>query len=122
MTEATVLQSTEVRAAGDPDEVWVPTAFHVDVFVRHGVPQSKLFIAPEAVNIDFFGNQVTEAVEQANAEADGGFKRPRPSTVRFLSIFKFEHRKGPDILLFSYWQAFTETDDVELFVRSYRPR
>lgn len=128
MTEATILQSQEVLASGDPDEVWVPTAFHVDVFVRHGVPHSKLFIAPEAVNIAFFGEQVidAEAVAGAGAEAEVGddadATRSKPSTVRFLSIFKFEHRKGPDILLQAYWRAFSEIDNVELLLRSYRPR
>ena len=43
------------------------------------------------------------------------------ATYRFLSVFKYEHRKGGDILLNSYWNAFTLKDDVELIIRSYRP-
>ena len=36
-------------------------------------------------------------------------------------MFKFEHRKGPDILLKSFWKAFTTADNVELIIRSYKP-
>jgi glycosyltransferase involved in cell wall biosynthesis len=39
----------------------------------------------------------------------------------FLSIFKWEYRKGWDVMLDAYWAAFKPTDDVVLRVRSYVP-
>ena len=39
----------------------------------------------------------------------------------FLSIFKWEYRKGWDTLLNAYWDAFTAEDRVVLKIRSYRP-
>lgn len=39
----------------------------------------------------------------------------------FLSIFKWEYRKGWDALLNAYWNAFTVEDRVVLKIRSYRP-
>ena len=39
----------------------------------------------------------------------------------FLSIFKWEYRKGWDVLLNAYWNAFTVEDNVVLRIRSYRP-
>jgi glycosyltransferase involved in cell wall biosynthesis len=39
----------------------------------------------------------------------------------FLSIFKWEYRKGWDVMLGAYWAAFKPTDDVVLRVRSYVP-
>eukprot|EP01035_Chromulina_nebulosa_P023623 gene23623-30634_t len=39
----------------------------------------------------------------------------------FLSIFKWEYRKGWDTLLNAYWGAFTAEDRVVLKIRSYRP-
>lgn len=45
---------------------------------------------------------------------NGGCRRP-PFT--FLSIFKWEERKGWDTLLESYWKAFSPTDHVLLRLR-----
>lgn len=39
----------------------------------------------------------------------------------FLSIFKWEYRKGWDILLKSYWSAFNSADRVVLRLRTYLP-
>jgi glycosyltransferase involved in cell wall biosynthesis len=39
----------------------------------------------------------------------------------FLTIFKWEYRKGWDVLLDAYWAAFQSTDHVVLRVRSYVP-
>eukprot|EP01038_Epipyxis_sp_PR26KG_P008887 gene8887-11986_t len=39
----------------------------------------------------------------------------------FISIFKWEYRKGWDILLESYWSAFTHSDQVVLRIKSYLP-
>eukprot|EP01034_Spumella_vulgaris_P022691 gene22691-28841_t len=39
----------------------------------------------------------------------------------FLSVFKWERRKGWDVLLDAYWSAFDQEDDVVLRIRSYLP-
>lgn len=39
----------------------------------------------------------------------------------FLSVFKWEYRKGWDVMLNAYWAAFGPEDDVLLRVRSYVP-
>ena len=52
-------------------------------------------------------------------------KNPNPNSKDrrfvFLSIFKWEYRKGWDALLNAYWNAFSFEDDVVLKIRSYRP-
>ena len=106
MTESSHLSAEEAREARDLDEIWVPSHFHADVFAKAGVPRSKLFTLPEAVNVDFYaGSRVPKK--------DGIF--------RFVSVFKYERRKGADILLQSYWKAFKNSDPVELLIRSYKP-
>ena len=43
--------------------------------------------------------------------------RPRPSKPYvFVSVFKFEKRKGWDILLEAYFREFSSDDDVELYI------
>jgi len=39
----------------------------------------------------------------------------------FLSIFKWEYRKGWDLLLNAYWTAFKPSDNVVLRLRTYVP-
>lgn len=40
-------------------------------------------------------------------------------TFKFLSIFQWQHRKGPDKLFKAFWQEFNEKDNVSLIVKSY---
>ena len=39
----------------------------------------------------------------------------------FLSVFQWQHRKGPDALLKAYWNAFDAKDDVVLRIRAKVP-
>jgi glycosyltransferase involved in cell wall biosynthesis len=39
----------------------------------------------------------------------------------FLSVFKWEYRKGWDILLQAYWSAFGPSDNTLLVLRCYKP-
>ena len=69
-------------------------------------PSDKIFVLPEALNVDFY------SVEREKS-SDGLF--------RFVSVFKYESRKGADVLLKSFWETFTKKDPVELLIRSYKP-
>jgi glycosyltransferase involved in cell wall biosynthesis len=106
MTESTVLSRTEVHQARVLDEVWLPSAFHASVFAAHGVPASKLHVVPEPVDVQFYSDLT---------------KPPRGEVFRFLSVFKYEKRKGVDVLLTSYWKTFEKDDNVELVIRAYKP-
>ena len=39
----------------------------------------------------------------------------------FLSVFKWEWRKGWDLLLRGYWDEFSAADDVVLRLRTFKP-
>jgi glycosyltransferase involved in cell wall biosynthesis len=36
------------------DEVWVPSAHHVEVFAAAGVDRTKLVVIPESIDTNFF--------------------------------------------------------------------
>jgi glycosyltransferase involved in cell wall biosynthesis len=40
------------------------------------------------------------------------------NTFKFLSIFQWQHRKAPDLLLQAFWNEFTEDDDVALILKT----
>ena len=46
---------------------------------------------------------------------------PIAGRFEFLSVFKWERRKGWDVLLRAYWNAFGPDDDVALRLRTYLP-
>ena len=112
MTESTILSKKEVHQSQVFDEIWVPSSFHVSVFSTHGVPPHKLHVMPEAVDVQFY----------SDSDTSGDATIPsRGEVFRFLSVFKYEKRKGADILLSSYWKSFKKEDPVELVIRSYKP-
>lgn len=37
----------------------------------------------------------------------------------FLSVFQWQHRKGPDILFKAFWQEFTSKDNVVMVVKTF---
>jgi glycosyltransferase involved in cell wall biosynthesis len=128
MTESVLVDRNELSLLETVDEVWVPTSFHVEVYRRHGVPANKLVAIPPAVHTEYYarrppvadpaGEIVVSPTEAATAAAS-----TEPSeTFRFVSVFKWEQRKGFDILLSAFWTAFPSSGTpVELVLRSYKP-
>jgi glycosyltransferase involved in cell wall biosynthesis len=87
------------------DELWVPSEFVKDVFVRCGVPPERIAIVPNGVNIKSFC-------------PEGPFWRP-PGAQGFIFLFVGGAimRKGVDVLLKAYQSAFTSQDDVTLIIK-----
>jgi len=72
------------------DEIWVPTAFHVETFASSGVDRRKLFVIPEPVDVEFFSpaRVVGKALDLPADERDDD-DHPNRQLFRFLSIFKW---------------------------------
>lgn len=117
------------------DEIWVPTAWHATAFKN--IMQSQGFktfpsiaVIEEAVDTSLFDpSPDCDNCPGADSYADSD---PYPSSglwlrydkehpFVFLSVFKWEYRKGWDVLLDSYWNAFESSDPVELHVHTYLP-
>lgn len=45
------------------DEVWVPTDFHVEHFVKGGVHPEKVIKIPEATDVHFYDPEITLAMD-----------------------------------------------------------
>ena len=101
-----------------PDELWVPTSWHAEVYAATGaIDFERIFVLPEIVDTVFFDRSLCEprAVESAP-----------PPPYLFLSIFKWEWRKGWDVLLLAYWKAFDrpkgeERANVILKLKTFKP-
>ena len=89
------------------DELWVPANFHIKTFTEGGAEASKLVVLGEPVDIDFFNPLKTKELT---------IPRTDDHETRFLSIFKWEARKGWDVLLKAYFHEFKGADSVCLYL------
>eukprot|EP00040_Diaphanoeca_grandis_P025030 m.138235 g.138235 ORF g.138235 m.138235 type:complete len:538 (+) comp29979_c0_seq2:51-1664(+) len=121
MFETHTIPSEWMQRCNNMDEIWVPTEFHRNTFVNAGVVKSKVFVIPEPVDVDRFNPATVSA--DANL---GWFSKlmtaitpnahPAQDSFTFLSIFKWEQRKGWDVLLSAYIQQFSAVDSVSLLL------
>ena len=89
------------------DEVWVPSEYVRRMYVDGGVDPERVAVVPNGVDLELF-------------RPDGprhGAGRPRGT--RFLFVGGLIERKGPDLLLAAYLEAFAGRDDVCLVIKDF---
>lgn len=86
------------------DEVWVPSRFVRNCFIRSGVPAEQVHVVPNGVAPIFF-----EPHEPSPLATRKEFK--------FLFVGGTIPRKGIDLLLQAYQQCFSAADDVCLVIK-----
>ena len=121
MTEKVVLSDTLRRCCALVHETWVPTEWHRKLYRREGCPNAKAL--PEAVDTRTFrpGGEIPGDGTQGADSSRGTDDVKTKGTTVFLSVFQWQQRKGPDVLLKAYWNAFRKDDDVVLRVRAKVP-
>jgi glycosyltransferase involved in cell wall biosynthesis len=87
------------------DEIWVPTAWLKDCYVRSGIPEDKVVVVPNGVDCEVFRPEGER------------FPLKTAKTCKFLYLGYTIHRKGIDVLLEAYVRAFQAHDDVCLVIK-----
>ena len=124
MFETDRLDPKHVKRCNKMHEVWVPTRWGADVFAASGVFPEKIKVVPEAVDVHRFDAEVVASLPRFDLEARATQVLGPPGDrgtelgTKFLSVFKWETRKAPEVLLAAYLDEFTADDDVGLFIRS----
>uniref|UniRef100_A0A6V7QWH9 Uncharacterized protein n=1 Tax=Ananas comosus var. bracteatus TaxID=296719 RepID=A0A6V7QWH9_ANACO len=126
MFETDRVAREHVRRCNAMGAVWVPTDFHLAAFVRSGVDPSKVAKIVQPVDVDFFDPSKHEALALPTKNPIFSAAAPRKtpplnpmSTEKgfvFLSVFKWEHRKGWDVLLRAFLEEFSYSDGVALYL------
>jgi glycosyltransferase involved in cell wall biosynthesis len=106
MFETDSLPPDWVHHCNDMDELWVPSQFNVESF-RHAGVRSPIYVVPGAIDSSRF----TPDVPPMEIEGLRG-------TV-FLSVFEWRKRKGWDVLLRAWADAFPPEANVSLLLRTY---
>eukprot|EP01083_Nonionella_stella_P017973 50300_1 len=101
------------------DELWVPSRFVKIVYVRHGIHPNKIRVIGEPINIDIYNEKVKRYRTLPSKNRKKNLIKITKKTIRFLSVGKWEPRKGFDILLKAFLSEFKGTDDVQLYIQTY---
>jgi len=87
------------------DEIWAYTSWVRDCYIRSGVPPEKISVIPLGVDSKVF---------QPEGEK---FALHSAKSFKFLFLGGTIHRKGIDVLLKAYQEAFRASDDVCLAIK-----
>jgi glycosyltransferase involved in cell wall biosynthesis len=90
------------------DEIWVPSSFNLETFRLAGINPDLLRVIPFGLNAELY-----------NPDRVRPLRFPGKRGFTFLSVFQWSKRKGWDVLLQAYLQAFSSLDDVCLVIRAY---
>ncbi len=99
-----------VSGAMAADEVWVPTTWVRDCYVRSGVPSDTVVVVPHGIDTTTFaplGPRLTLG------------PRGNEKAVRLLFVGGAIARKGFDLLLDTYLETFSRDDDVCLVLKLF---
>ena len=94
------------------DEVWAYSRYVRDCYLRAGVPSERIQIIPLGVDPEVF---------RPGLELEP-FPLPPGPRVRFLFVGGTIFRKGIDVLLNAFGQAFSPSDDVGLVIKDMGSR
>jgi len=86
------------------DEIWVPTAHHRRIFESHGV-NKPVVVVGQGIDVDFWDPSTVNPLEWSS-QVDDTKGACSDDDFKFLSVFKWEPRKGPELLLKGFWRAF----------------
>jgi glycosyltransferase involved in cell wall biosynthesis len=88
------------------DELWVPSAHVRDTYIGSGVDPERVAVVPNGVDLETF------SPDGPAMELDG-------AGVRLLFVGGLIDRKGPDLLVAAFLDAFAGRDDVTLVIKDF---
>ncbi len=107
--EYTRLAADWVNGLAQVDEVWTTSAWGKSVIAEHGLTHKRIEVVPEGFDPKVFHVGLR------------GQRKDHGKTFRFLTVGKWEVRKGQIELLRAYAQAFRGVKDVELVLMCDNP-
>lgn len=106
--ETDTLKPVEIHMINNLDFIFVASEWAKKILLDNGV-KIPIYVSRLGIDPEIFNNQVNETV-----------KKERDKYI-FLNIGKWEIRKGHDVLVEIFNDAFTEKDNVELWMVNHNP-
>jgi glycosyltransferase involved in cell wall biosynthesis len=138
MTESSVLPSLWTRRVLERvDEVWAPSPHSRDAFIDAGVPENRVWMLEEPIDPSAYDPAMVEPLWDTSADPVDASRMPRlipvasssspfrllraPGSFNFLSVFKWERRKGWELLVRAFVEEFSDNDAVTLTIHTHVP-
>lgn len=102
--ESYTVQEQFLSVAKQYNEIWVTSDFCKRILSQH-IQNIPIFVMPCSIDTDFYSKKCEPH----------SFSPPLRDFV-FISVFGWNYRKGPDVLLKTYLSEFTSDDDVSLLL------
>lgn len=99
-----------VEQARHVDEFWVPSSYVQSVYVNSGVELGKVWVVPNGIDPERFHPEATPLTLSTS------------KSFRFLFVGGTIYRKGLDVLLQTFLEAFSAADDVCLVIKDFGGR
>jgi len=91
------------------DQVWVPTKWQRDCTIAQGIPEHKVKVVPEGVDIEKY-KPINHSIERKN-------NRP----FQFLLVGRWDYRKSTKEIIDAFVNEFSEDENVELLLSVDNP-
>ncbi len=92
--------------ADNVDELWVPSEYVRGMYLDAGVDPARVVVIPNGVDLERFS-------------PDGPRREVPGTSLRFLFVGGLVARKGPDVLLAAWREAFAGRADVTLVIKDF---
>ena len=86
--------------------LWVPSQWGKEVLINNGIAEAMIDVVPEGVDANQYHPYIRSSIDKTG------------EPFRFLSIGKFEERKGYRELLEAFKLAFDNSPEVELVIKA----
>jgi len=106
--EVDKLKASETNAINNLDSIFVASNWAKNILLDNGV-RIPIHISPLGIDPEIFNNEINKTVNKQNDK------------YIFLNIGKWEIRKGHDVLIDMFNDAFEESDNVELWMLNHNP-
>jgi glycosyltransferase involved in cell wall biosynthesis len=105
--ETTRVPQSWIAPANQADAIIVPSSQNVTALRDSGI-EVPIFIVPHGADFETYkpGNKKLEIPSIKDK-------------FKFLSVFQWQHRKAPEVLLEAYLNEFTNKDNVALVIKTY---
>ncbi len=113
MFETDGLPDAWVRSSAAYDAIWVPTLFNHETFSRAGIPPEKITVVPSPAPT--WSPELLALAGAADRDPPS-YTEQRP--FLFLSIGKWESRKGWELLIGAFAAEFGGDHDTELLIKT----
>jgi glycosyltransferase involved in cell wall biosynthesis len=105
--ETTKIPDNWLEPCNKADAILLPSSQNINAFKDSGVT-TPIYLVPHGADIETYNlNNTPLPINDIEDK------------FTFLSVFQWQHRKSPEVLLNAFWHEFTSQDNVALIIKTH---